>query len=532
MTGVPIIGFSIGTRPVAAPVLTAAGRLEPLAPPAGPGPHWHGWVLAGWSPGEDHPPPGGGGPADGLAEGPAGTAVLLAGELYDRARLRAAVGESAAGAVTDAELLLACWLRYGPAGLRLVNGRFAVVIAEPVPRDGSRGLRLVAATDHAGSVPLYVRCDSSGVRLATEAKALATSAAPLGGEPLGGDLPGTDRAWPGSAVRRLRAGTLLSLTPGQPASALHTWRPPLHRLAVDADDATRSVARVLDEAVRARLGAGPVTVVLSGGIDSSAVTALACAAGGPVDTVSLGTDAGDEFDAARLVAEHVGTRHTELRANGHDLVRQLPFAVAAAEITDADVLEYLLPLVVLYQLLPAGLRVVTGYGADIPLGGMHRGTDRLDALDAVIAHDMATFDGLNELSPVLGAHAGHWTTHPYWDRAVLDLLVSLEPGLKYRQGRDKWVLREAVRELLPAATVQRPKLGIHEGSGATSTWTAMLVAAGVRPPVVPAVKAAMAREMHRQVVVLAQPPDQVSFDDVLRAVVSGPALPAVEVGVR
>jgi (carboxyethyl)arginine beta-lactam-synthase len=287
----------------------------------------------------------------------------------------------------------------------------------------------------------------------------------------------------------------------------------------------RRVTAVLDDAVRERLDSGPATVPLSGGLDSSSVAALARGAGAVVETISLGTDAGDEFAAARTVAEHLGTTHREFRVRGVDLLRQLPWAVAAAEITDAEVLEYLLPLVVLYRTLPGtGRRVLTGYGADIPLGGMHRATIRLDGLDQVIATDMQGFDGLNEMSSVLGGLAGHWTTHPFWDRAVLDVLVALEPGLKRRHGQDKWVLREAMSGMLPEATVTRPKLGIHEGSGATSVWTALLRDSGVAERDVPAAKNAMATAIHRLVVAQAQPPDAVSFDDVLREVTAKPTL--------
>jgi (carboxyethyl)arginine beta-lactam-synthase len=500
-----ITGFSIGTGPVMPPVLTAAGRLVPLTP-AGRGQRWRGWALVPPGPGAGTAEAGGTAIADGVT-------VLISGELYHRGRLRAAIGNAAAGVSTDAELLLACWLRYGLSGLRLLNGRFAAAIAD--------GELLVAATDHAGSVPLYLRGDATGVRLATEAKALTGAGPDCGG------LPGTDPTEvPG--VRRVRAGTAITIAPGGTVSAIRTWRPPEHRVPVDPDAAVRDVAVVLREAVRTRLDADHrrrVTVVLSGGIDSSSVAALSGGADVAVDTVALGTDAGDEFDAARLVATHLHTTHAEFWVTGDELVRQLPWAVAAAEITDPDVLEYLLPLVVLYRTLPSdGRRILTGYGADIPLGGMHRGTSGLAELDAVIAHDMATFDGLNELSPVLGAVAGHWTTHPYWDRDVLDLLVRLEPGLKHRHGADKWGLREAMRVLLPPATVSRSKLGIHEGAGVTSIWTAALTGAGVSPADVPAAKKAMAAQIHRLVVRHAVPPTEVSFDSVLHTVASGRTL--------
>lgn len=514
MASPPVTGFSVRITTaspgddVPAPAWLSSGHAEPLhRGGSGDGMHWSGWALVG------NPVTS---PALSEADG---VTVLLAGEIYHSDALRAAVGASADGITTDAELLLSCWLRYGSAGLRLINGRFAAVITEA----GA----VVAAADHAGGVPLYLRHRRGRVEIATEAKALVH-------DEVGGSVPvqGTDSPPGPAGVLRVRAGTAVTLLPEQGrSSAMRTWLPPEHRLLLPPHEAVRRVRDVLGAAVRTRLGepgtaqADPVSVVLSGGIDSSSVVALARGTGRGVDTISLGTDAGDEFDAARLVSGHTGTRHQEFRFDSEDLVRQLPWVVAAAEIVDAEVLEYLLPLVVLYRSLPGGgRRIVTGYGADIPLGGMHRATERLNSLDEVIAGDMGSFDGLNEMSPVLGGLAGHWTTHPFWDRDVLDLLTALDPGLKRRNGRDKWVLREAMREQLPEATVNRPKLGIHEGSGATSVWSRMLRDAGVADADVPGVKNAMAATIHRRVVAGQEPPGEVSFDGVLDEVLSGRGL--------
>ncbi|MCC8246427.1 asparagine synthase-related protein [Saccharothrix luteola] len=491
----PVLGFHarVGARgePGPAPRRITAGEAVPFT-----GGTCSGRLLAGSGPAVPRT-------ADGVT-------TLLAGELYHRDGLPAALG----GIADDAELLLEIWLRYGRAGLRLCNGRFAAVVVEADS--------VVIATDHAGSVPLYVRREEGAVHVATEAKALAGGGVDLA-------LPGTEPVPGTPGVLRVRAGSAVTLRPAGPIGAAEwtrTWTPPLHRLALPPARAVRRVADALDAAVRTRVR-GPVTAVLSGGVDSGSVAALASRAGGRLTTVSLGTDAGDEFAAARVVAEHVGSDHREFRCGAEDLVRQLPWAVAAAEIVDAEVIEYLLPLVVLYRALPPGGRLLTGYGADIPLGGMHRGTAELASLDDVIAADMAGFDGLNELSPVLSTLAGQWTTHPFWDRDVLDLLTALEPGLKRRDGRDKWVLREAVRDLLPESTVRRPKLGVHEGSGTTGAWTRLLLAHGVRTSEVGAVKNAMTAAIHRRVVGAGEHPDAVSFDDVLAAVLATRAAPVI-----
>jgi (carboxyethyl)arginine beta-lactam-synthase len=432
------------------------------------------------------------------------TLVLLAGELYHRESLDSALGGSPGD---DAHRLLAACERYGLAAFRLLSGRFSALVVH-------RG-RLVVATDHAGSVPTYLHLGPDALTVATELKALT-------GLPGGADaMSGTRPAHRAPGRHQVTAGTavVFDLDGGvpRPVRSLRTWTPPLSRSTVDPRWAVSAVAERLAASVGARVAGDPApTVVLSGGIDSSAVAAFALRGAGTARTVSLGTDAGDEFEPARTVAQHLGTEHTELKLAAADLLAELPWAVAAAEIHEPDILEYLLPLVCLYRRLPGPpRRLLTGYGADIPLGGMHRTTEPLEQLDEVIATDLATFDGLNEMSPLLSGVAGHWSTHPYWDREVLDLLVALEPGLKRRDGRDKWVLREATRGLLPDSTRRRAKLGIHEGSGVTSAWSRLLGDAGVPGPGVPAAKRVMAERLYRALVLDHADPAEVRLAEVM-----------------
>ncbi|MGK5642067.1 asparagine synthase-related protein [Streptomyces sp. URMC 126] len=434
------------------------------------------------------------------------TAVLLAGELYDREALRSVLppGEEADD---GAELLLRLLRRYGLHAFRLLNGRFAAVVRT--------GRRVLLATDHAGSVPLYCRVAPGEVRAATEAKTL-TADGPSRGLP----LP-ESRRLPGLPdVRQVPAGTVWEVDLESGTTTAHpTWRPALARRIMPEDEAVAAVRAALQRAVTARVPAGSAPlVVLSGGIDSSGVAACAHRAAGALDTVSLGTDVSDEFPQARVVAEHLGSRHREITVPTADLLEQLPYAIWAAESADPETIEYLLPLVALYRALggPAR-RIVTGYGADIPLAGMHR-EDRLPDLDTAVAYDMATFDGLNEMSPVLSTLAGHWSTHPYWDRDVLDLLVPLEAGLKRRYGRDKWVLRAALADALPAETVDRPKLGVHEGSGTTSSFSLLLAGHGVAETAVGEAKRRVVRELFDLTVVAGRHPSEVSTAEAVAAV--------------
>ncbi|GHH87119.1 asparagine synthase [Streptomyces sulfonofaciens] len=444
------------------------------------------------------------GAPDGAHAHAGGRAVLLAGELYNRGELLSLLPDGAASA-DDAALVLALFARYDRHAFRLLNGRFAALLVE--------GGRVVLATDHAGTVPLYANVAPGRLLAATEVKTLRTA---VPGRPLAGTRP--VRGLPGTY--QLRAGLVLDVDLGSGAcTADHTWAPPRSRLVLPEDEAVGLVRRSLEGAVHARLGTATPMVVLSGGIDSSGVAALAAGRlDDRIDTVSMGTEDADEFAQARTVAEHIGSHHSEITIPTDELLRSLPHAVWAAETLDPAIVEYLLPLTALYLRIGGGnRRILTGYGADIPLGGMHR-EGRLAPLDDAIVSDMDGFDGLNELTPVLSTVAGHWTTHPYWDRAVLDVLVSLEAGLKSRYGRDKWVLREALADLLPRQTVLRPKLGVHEGSGVSSAFSEHLVDAGLPHEHLRETKKLYVRELFDLVVVGGRDPDEVETTTVLERV--------------
>jgi asparagine synthase (glutamine-hydrolysing) len=100
------------------------------------------------------------------------------------------------------------------------------------------------------------------------------------------------------------------------------------RLKIGEEEAAEETLRRLREAVRARLVSDvPLGVLLSGGIDSSTVAALACeAAHGRVKTFSIAFDekSFDESSYARMVAERLGTEHYERRFTERDMLAIIP----------------------------------------------------------------------------------------------------------------------------------------------------------------------------------------------------------------
>jgi asparagine synthase (glutamine-hydrolysing) len=139
-------------------------------------------------------------------------------------------------------------------------------------------------------------------------------------------------------VRKLTPGTILTVVDGVPGTERPFWsfdevvtRGQQQRSRHTDRSATDGLDRLLDDAVRRRMIADvPLGALLSGGVDSSLVTALMQAnSTRPIRTFSIGfAEQGfDEAPYAKAVAQHLGTDHTELYVEpGHalDVVPKLP----------------------------------------------------------------------------------------------------------------------------------------------------------------------------------------------------------------
>jgi asparagine synthase (glutamine-hydrolysing) len=257
------------------------------------------------------------------AEG--GEAVLVFnGEIYNFPELRReleGMGHRFRSG-SDTEVLLAAYRAWGPDCLERLNGMFAFALHD-LPRR-----RLFLARDRAGEKPLFYRHAEGRFAFASELKALlADPATPREVDPEAleaylayGYVPGAGCILRG--VHKLLPGhALLYDVEGDELREWAWWRlpdaPPAGAPA-DPDLLADELEGLLEDAVRRQLVADvPVGVLLSGGLDSSLVTAMAARAGGRVKTFTItfpGHGGFDEAAYARLVARHFGTEHVELEA--------------------------------------------------------------------------------------------------------------------------------------------------------------------------------------------------------------------------
>lgn len=267
--------------------------------------------------------------------------VVFNGEIYNHAELRKEL-EGARRDVrwrghSDTEVMLAAFEQWGirPA-LERFTGMYAIALWDRQDRE------LVLIRDRAGEKPLYWACAGNVVLFGSELKALRAHrefAAEVDRNSLTlllrhDYIPAPRSIYQG--VEKIQPGTLVRFRAGgAPRVPECYWS--AHEVAAAARrepwrgndaEAAAELERLIGQSVTLQLVADvPVGAFLSGGIDSSAVVAIAQARSGqPVRTFTIGFDDSsyDEAQYALAVARHLGTDHTELYVSPQEAMSVIP----------------------------------------------------------------------------------------------------------------------------------------------------------------------------------------------------------------
>lgn len=248
--------------------------------------------------------------------------IVYNGEVYNWQALRQALeGRYAFSTHSDTEAVLATVLDQGDEGLARLNGMFGLCIWND--QDGS----FLLARDRFGAKPLYVYEDEHCLAFASELRTL------LG-------LPGLDHTLDAvgfqdylsfrhglaphtmfARIRKLPAGSVLRFANGK--SEIHAYAGiEIHEPALAKPDAAyiEELDQSLNDAVRSQLmGEVPIGVLLSGGLDSSAIAACVHGAGAKLRAYSIGFPEVNEFEFSRDVARHFELDYTEVVLTQDDL---------------------------------------------------------------------------------------------------------------------------------------------------------------------------------------------------------------------
>ncbi len=313
----------------------------------------------------------------GPPESPERYAMVFNGEIYNYRQLRAEL--QAEHGVTfrtegDGEAIVAAFHHYGKAAVPKLRGMFTFLIWDTERR------ALFGARDPFGIKPLFTATTPDGIAFSSEEKGLRalTGTAQVDEAALQHYLvlqyvpePATMDA----AIRRVESGTSFLLHPGEPLLAERYFHPRFLPSAVSGAPAEKAlyqrIADVLDDSVAAHMTAD-VTVgsFLSGGIDSTAIAALAKRYNPDLMTFTTGFDREgfSEIDVAAESAAAIGVRHVVRTVSEEELTQTLPLIIWYLDEPVAD--PALVPLYFVAHEARKHVKVVlSGEGADELFGG-------------------------------------------------------------------------------------------------------------------------------------------------------------------
>jgi asparagine synthase (glutamine-hydrolysing) len=373
------------------------------------------------------------------------TWIAFNGEIYNYRALRSKyLADEKMKGHSDTEVLLHLYRKMGPKFVELLDGMFAFVIYQ-------KG-EFLMARDPLGIKPLYFgsSLDKRRWYFASEIKALTESVASVNEFPAG--------HWFHSKLGWKRYYRIEE-----------TVRP----FAGSEAEARPLIKSALREAVRKRLLADvPVGVSLSGGLDSSIVSMLACEGTDQLHSFAVGVDGSADLDAARKMAGVLHTQHHELVYYEEDMARALPDVLYHLETFDPALVRSAIPNYFLAKLASQYVKVfLTGEGADEVYAGYDylRDYDSPDDLQQEMIHITEALHNTNlqradRMSMAFGLEA----RVPFLDVKSVALALGFPAEWKLHRGRvPKHLLRQAFADDLPAEIVNRPKQKFSIGAGSS-----------------------------------------------------------------
>lgn len=409
--------------------------------------------------------------------------LAVNGEIYNHREIRAEfAGQYEFQTGSDCEVILALYRRYGTDFIERLNGIFAFALYDE-ERD-----EFLIARDPIGVIPLYIGRDADGtVYCASELKALEGFCDEY--EPF---LPG-HYYW--SREGKMKPWYHRDWTSYDAVKDNYTKRA-TNDTRTGADQSTdesayrRQVADLrsaLEAAVRRQLMSDvPYGVLLSGGLDSSVISAIAKiyadrrietdgrqAAWWPqLHSFAVGLKGAPDLAKARLVAEHIGTVHHEINytiQEGLDAIRDVIYYIETYDVTTvrASTPMYLLARVIKSM----GIKMVlSGEGADEIFGGylyFHKAPNPQAFHEETVRKlsKLYLYDCLRANKSL--AAWGVEGRVPFLDKEFLDVAMRLNPAVKMCPGQqiEKRVVRDAFASLLPDAVAWRQKEQFSDGVG-------------------------------------------------------------------
>jgi asparagine synthase (glutamine-hydrolysing) len=387
--------------------------------------------------------------------------LAVNGEIYNHQEIRKQFdGKYEFLTKSDCEVILALYREKGPDFLDDLNGIFAFALYD-IEKDA-----FFIGRDHIGIVPLYQGWDKDGTYfVASELKALEGYC---------------------NRIEEFLPGQYFYSLDGQPKQWYHRdWED--YENVKDNESNIEELRKALEAAVERQLMSDvPYGVLLSGGLDSSVISAIAkkfapkrIESGNTQDawwpqlhSFAIGLEGSPDLAAAREVAEHIGTIHHEIHFTVQEGLDALRDVIYHIETYDVTTVRASTPMYLLARFIKSmGVKMVlSGEGSDEIFGGylyFHKAPNPEEFHKETVRKikNLHLYDCLRANKSL--ASWGVEGRVPFLDKEFLDVAMRLNPKVKMAgNGKiEKWILRKAFENYLPEKIVWRQKEQFSDGVG-------------------------------------------------------------------
>lgn len=233
-----------------------------------------------------------------------------------------------------------------------------------------------------------------------------------------------------------------------------------------------NIKNKLNDAVKKRLMCqrGSVACLLSGGLDSSIITALTLKNFGIVETYSIGFENSLDIINSEKVAKHLDTIHKSIIVTEKEMLNAIEETIKQIESYDVTTIRASVPMFLLSKYISKNSKskvILSGEGADETSGSylyFHNAPnpDEFKKETFRLIQDNRFFDILRADKTTAGA--GLELRVPFYDKSFVNYYMSVDPKLKIpRKGYEKYLLRKTFEDLLPDDIVWRRKDGFSDG---------------------------------------------------------------------
>ena len=420
--------------------------------------------------------------------------LICNGEIYNYKELYNMLGVQPK-TDSDCEVIIHLYRKFGiEYTLQLLDGVFAFVLCDN--KLGDEDAQMYVARDPYGVRPLYImesikdannnnNKNSNIVAFASELKVLAD---------FSNKMPNTfsiEHFEPGTFANYNQKFMVNPKWEFQYKKSYHSvgFNSNPHHFLGGEHDIVKGIQHYLQQAVRKRVLVTdrPIACLLSGGLDSSLITALVnevhtSISNKKLETYSIGLEGSEDLKYAKIVSDYLGTNHTEIVLTEEDFLYAIPEVIKVIESYDttsvrASIGNYLIGK---YISQHSQAKVIfNGDGSDELCGGylyMHKAPSALefDYECRRLLKDIHAFDVLRS-DKCISSHGLEPRT-PFLDRSWIQFYLGIEAGYRYHPGQnkcEKYLLRTAFSEenflnkwgapLLPSEILWRRKEAFSDG---------------------------------------------------------------------